>query len=267
MPRLHRGILWLAAALILIIVVSVLGCHPRSSPTIRPDPTTTVTIPIAPRSYPYDGLRLERLAGEVADARHRQAVIWQKQENARHQLAVRWQLMKVAVGPNLNQTLLNLSTWNIRYTRAHDLIAAKVAQDMYWHYRAVRAKEWARPKPPPPPKPAPTWGQHVEQETRRYLDIPYVWGGASRGGVDCSGLTMLVYRHLGIYLPHLARGQQAYGYRVQSPAKGDLVFFGYPAHHVGMYIGNGLMIHAPHTGDYVKVARVYQNQTSYRRYR
>jgi cell wall-associated NlpC family hydrolase len=85
------------------------------------------------------------------------------------------------------------------------------------------------------------------------LGVPYVWGGASRAGFDCSGLVMYCYAQVGISLPHNAAMQYADCTPVaQSAAQpGDLVFFGYSAggiHHVGIYVGGGSMIDAPYTG-------------------
>ena len=83
---------------------------------------------------------------------------------------------------------------------------------------------------------------------QRYLGVPYVYGGSSPSGFDCSGFTMYCYGQIGIGLPHNAAAQQASVAAVSSPQAGDLVFFGYPAYHVGLYVGGGSMIHAPHTG-------------------
>ncbi|HJW74525.1 MAG TPA: NlpC/P60 family protein, partial [Thermoleophilia bacterium] len=83
---------------------------------------------------------------------------------------------------------------------------------------------------------------------QRYLGVPYVYGGSTPSGFDCSGFTMYCYAQLGIGLPHAASGQQRSVTAVSAPQPGDLVFFGYPAHHVGIYVGGGSMIHAPHTG-------------------
>ena len=101
----------------------------------------------------------------------------------------------------------------------------------------------------------------VIKETMKYLGIPYVWAGATpSGGFDCSGLVLYVYAKFGIQFPHGATMQAHMGDPVSlsqaQPA--DLVFFGTPAfyHHVGIYIGNGLFIEAPHTGDVVKVSRL-----------
>ncbi|MGZ4200024.1 MAG: NlpC/P60 family protein [Thermoleophilia bacterium] len=83
--------------------------------------------------------------------------------------------------------------------------------------------------------------------------VPYVWGGASPSGFDCSGFTMYVYSNFGVGLPHNAAAQQSCTTPVPSGQEqpGDLVFFGSPAYHVGIYAGGGSMINAPHTGAYV----------------
>lgn len=84
---------------------------------------------------------------------------------------------------------------------------------------------------------------------------PYVWGSAGPSSYDCSGLTMASYAAAGISLPHSAAEQYNYGHHVSfSQLKpGDLMFFYTPIGHVTMYIGNGLMISAPETGEDVKV--------------
>ena len=99
------------------------------------------------------------------------------------------------------------------------------------------------------------------KETMKYLGIPYVWAGATpSGGFDCSGLVLYVYAKFGVSFPHGATMQAHMGTPVpfgqMEPA--DLVFFGNPSfyHHVGIYIGNGLFIEAPHTGDVVKVSQL-----------
>ena len=91
----------------------------------------------------------------------------------------------------------------------------------------------------------------------RYLGTPYVWGGASPSGFDCSGFTMYVYAQVGVSLPHSSYAQYGMGVPVsQSDLQpGDLVFF-YGLGHVGIYIGGGNYIHAPHTGDVVKISSI-----------
>ena len=89
----------------------------------------------------------------------------------------------------------------------------------------------------------------------RYLGVPYRWGGASPSGFDCSGFTMYVYAQVGISLPHYTGSQWGMGTPVSRDQlqAGDLVFFN-GLGHVGIYVGGGNFIHAPHTGDVVKIS-------------
>jgi cell wall-associated NlpC family hydrolase len=100
--------------------------------------------------------------------------------------------------------------------------------------------------------PPPTHGG-VVGIAEQYLGVPYVWGGASPSGFDCSGFTMYVYAQVGVSLPHNAAAQYGYGSPVSrgNLAPGDLVFFD-GLGHVGLYVGGNTFIHAPHTGDVVK---------------
>jgi cell wall-associated NlpC family hydrolase len=89
----------------------------------------------------------------------------------------------------------------------------------------------------------------------QYLGTPYVWGGASPGGFDCSGFVSYVYGQMGVSLPHHAASQYGMGSPVSRDQlqPGDLVFFN-GLGHVGLYIGGGQFVHAPHTGDVVKIS-------------
>ena len=100
-----------------------------------------------------------------------------------------------------------------------------------------------------------------------FLRVPYVWGGTSPSGFDCSGFTQYVFAHFGVSLPRVSEAQQNVGTLVSRAnlQPGDLVFFGSPAHHVGIYVGNGNMINAPHTGGVIKIQPLNRNFTNGRR--
>jgi cell wall-associated NlpC family hydrolase len=99
-------------------------------------------------------------------------------------------------------------------------------------------------------------GAQAVSVAMQYLGVPYVWGGASPSGFDCSGLTQFSYGIVGIGLTHFTGSQWNEGVRV--PAEqllpGDLVFFRSDLGHMGMYIGGGQYINAPQTGDVVKIS-------------
>jgi len=96
---------------------------------------------------------------------------------------------------------------------------------------------------------------------------PYTYGGAGPDSFDCSGLTMVAYAQVGIALPHNANTQANYGTPVDRSQllPGDLVFFYTPISHVGIYIGNGLIVHASTPATGVKVAPIYGAYNTARR--
>jgi cell wall-associated NlpC family hydrolase len=111
-------------------------------------------------------------------------------------------------------------------------------------------------------------GQRVVELAKRHLGTPYVWGGTEPGGFDCSGLVQYAYRQAGVELPRTSREQARAGQAVASLADarpGDLVAFGSPVDHIGIYAGDNTMVVAPHRGDVVKVQQIYRTPTAIRR--
>jgi peptidoglycan DL-endopeptidase CwlO len=110
------------------------------------------------------------------------------------------------------------------------------------------------------PLPAPsTAGESAANIALGQLGTPYVWGGAAPGGFDCSGLVSWAYAQAGIGgLPHFTGALWNSGTHISSQADlapGDLVFF-HGLGHVGLYIGGGNFVHAPHTGDVVRISNL-----------
>ena len=119
------------------------------------------------------------------------------------------------------------------------------------------------PAPAVPAPPAPVAGgsaaaQVAVSTAMAQLGDPYVWAAAGPDAFDCSGLTQYAYAAAGIQLPHSSRMQSTMGTAVPTSAlqPGDLLFFYSPVSHVGMYIGNGQMVHASTFGEPVKVASI-----------
>ena len=119
-------------------------------------------------------------------------------------------------------------------------------------------------------QPGADFGQAVVALAQREMGTPYVWGGESHaeGGFDCSGLMWHAYQQAGIELPRVSRDQARVGEPVASlddAIPGDLVAFGSPVDHIGMYAGDGMMVVAPRTGDVVKMQQITRTPTAIRR--
>jgi cell wall-associated NlpC family hydrolase len=120
-------------------------------------------------------------------------------------------------------------------------------------------------------RPRRTFGVDVASYARHFLGVRYSWGGTSpRTGFDCSGLVRFVYRRFGVRLPHSSFGDLSLGRRVARGflRPGDLVFF-YGASHVGIYVGHGRFIDAPHSGARVQISTLgaYSGYYGARRFR
>jgi cell wall-associated NlpC family hydrolase len=146
---------------------------------------------------------------------------------------------------SVNQDIQNMLAQQMSAQRANDDALSKQAQEVL-----TTAPEGGLPK-----------------TAMRYLGVVYHWSGAGPGlcptgehriCFDCSGLTMYVYKLFGIDLPHNAAMQFNRGIKIPlaQARPGDCVYFGSPPHHCGVYLGNDMFIHAPQTGDVVKVTRL-----------
>lgn len=99
----------------------------------------------------------------------------------------------------------------------------------------------------------------------QYEGIMYQYGGTTPAGFDCSGFTAYVFRQVGISLPRTAEQQRQAVTPVSNPQPGDLVFFGSPAYHVGIYAGNGMMWDSPRSGKAVALRSIWSSSVTYGR--
>ena len=101
-------------------------------------------------------------------------------------------------------------------------------------------------------------GGRAAQKACSLIGIKYIFGAEGPNGYDCSGLTKVAWAAVGVGLEHFT-GSQVNAGRAVSRSQlqpGDLLFYGSPVHHVGLYVGGGTMVHAPHTGDHVRMAKI-----------
>jgi cell wall-associated NlpC family hydrolase len=116
----------------------------------------------------------------------------------------------------------------------------------------------ARHSPVPQPPRARTVGERLAALALKEVGVPYRWGGISPAtGFDCSGLVYWAYRRLGVNVPHSTYALADLGREIPRTRmrRGDLLFF-FGLGHVGIYLGHGKMVHAPHTGSRVQVVNL-----------
>jgi cell wall-associated NlpC family hydrolase len=149
-------------------------------------------------------------------------------------------------------------------SRARAVAAAAAAPASPLAPRAPRATAPDRPDTPDASSAPPVSGNGAAAaiaEAQRQLGKPYQWGAAGPNSFDCSGLTMWAWRAAGVSLPHYTVAQYNATTHVSLGAiqPGDLLFYGSDMHHVGLYVGNGQMIEAPHSGTNVRYASIYRS--------
>jgi cell wall-associated NlpC family hydrolase len=188
-----------------------------------------------------------------ADLRERREVL-QKQRDQAGELVAQMETKKLAIESQLREResalggleseIAALEREDEERERARRQAAAEARQQA----SQTSAGDW--------PSPSGTGRSEVVEIAMRYLGTPYRWGAEGPDAFDCSGFTRFVYRQVGIELPRVSRSQISAGDRVSRAEllPGDLVFFGTPIHHVGIYIGGGDMVHSPRTGDVVKIS-------------
>jgi len=192
--------------------------------------------------------------------RHLRAVEW---ERARHDRAVAWEIAKYdkQAAKNYSWAMQKWTVVSIRADKAKDYETRDLAITLYNKYRALRAIQWEE------------WdnrtrasrGAAVVKTAIRHLGIPYVWGGESERGMNCSGFVVHVFRETyKLNLPHYTRWLWARGKPISRAnlKPGDAVFF-YPQHsppgpgHVAIYVRPGVMIDAPHRGAHIEFGPIH----------
>ncbi|WP_304952499.1 C40 family peptidase [Yimella sp. cx-51] len=146
----------------------------------------------------------------------------------------------------------------VAFQKRYRAVVTGTATDQTWRallspnpYRTSRSTTTTRP--------VATSG--IVSIAKQYTGVPYVWGGTTPSGFDCSGFTQYVYRKAGKYIPRTASAQQAAVRRVSTPAAGDLIFSGFPAYHVSIYVSPGYEIAASRPGTTIRVKPIYGYKT------
>jgi cell wall-associated NlpC family hydrolase len=181
----------------------------------------------------------------------------QKAEKAAGQAAARATAALAAEQTALNQLAAELRA--VAGAQANQVLADRAALAAQAGNELASATALQFTPGSPIPRPLPTTAIALGWAFAE-LGKPYVWGATGPNTFDCSGLTQFVWHQAGVAIPRVAAAQDAWTIPVplSQLLPGDLVFFGKTdIHHVGIYIGDGLMINAPHTGDVVRVSSIW----------
>ena len=180
--------------------------------------------------------------------------------------------VNVRIAPGLNSAVaytLNKGASVTVYEKAGDWYKIGTPSGGYAYIYATYVSQASEPLPS---REGSTGGAQAVEIAKQYLGIPYVYGGTSPSGFDCSGLVYYVYKQLGYSLNRTAHGMLSNGVAVDKAnlMPGDIVMFmrsgSSYVHHVGIYVGDGMMIHSPQTGDVIKYTSIvtgYYNDCYY----
>ena len=225
---------------------------------------------VAARKARLEKARIAQAKVVAARASQKQWIEGQLGERQRLFASIKDEIAKLQAAERRRQAVLAAQA-RARYLAQQQAAAAQVAAQEAARRAAVTAdrqaaiqdasleeitpQEEITPSEGAPTQAPPAQYGGVVGVAMQYLGVPYVWGGMSPSGFDCSGLIAYAYAQVGVSLPHHAASQYNYGVAVsrEELQAGDLVFFD-GLGHAGIYIGGGQFIHAPHTGDVVKIS-------------
>jgi peptidoglycan DL-endopeptidase CwlO len=209
-----------------------------------------------PQQFLEQATTLDQLSAQQADALRRVQLAREELERTRLQATEKLEEIE-AISNELKAKKKEIESKQ----RAVTALLNRLTEEQRAALAAQRAAEEEQTAEVPVDVPASGRAQAAVDFAKAQLGEPYVWSGDGPDSWDCSGLTMMSWRAAGVSLPHSSSMQYSYGTHVSKSElqPGDLVFFYSPISHVGIFIGGGMMIHAPSPGDVVKVASISQS--------